>query len=101
MNPDIYNFFLLLLGCVFAVSFVLTIYRVVAGPNSLDRLVGLDGVTAMMQCSLAVYICWSLDTTISNAMLVVALLGFISTVSVARFRKMDQRRNEVSLEATK
>lgn len=101
MDPELYNFFLLILGCVFATSFILTIYRVIVGPNSLDRLIGLDGVTAMLQCSLAVYICWSLDTTISNAMLVVALLGFISTISVARFRKMDKRRTGVSLEANK
>lgn len=101
MSSELYNFFLLILGCVFAISFILTVYRVIAGPNSLDRLVGLDGVTAMLQCSIAVYICWSLDTTVSNAMLVIALLGFISTISVARFRKMDQRRNEVSLEGKK
>ena len=49
----------------------------------------MDGLVAMFQCALATYICWTLDTTVSNAMLVVALLGFISTVSVTRFRKRD------------
>lgn len=89
MNPDIYNFVLLLVAIVFALSFILTAYRILAGPNSMDRILGLDGMTAMLQCSLATYICYTLDTTVSNAMIVVALLGFIATVSVARFRKKD------------
>ena len=59
------------------------------GPNSLDRIVGMDGFVAIFQCALATYICWSLDSTVVNAMLVVALLGFISTVSVTRFRRRD------------
>lgn len=49
----------------------------------------MDGLVAMFQCALATYICWTLNTTVVSAMLVVALLGFISTVSVTRFRKRD------------
>ncbi|ADK29607.1 monovalent cation/H+ antiporter complex subunit F [Corynebacterium pseudotuberculosis] len=89
MNQDTYNLVLFFIACIFALSFILTSYRIIAGPNSMDRLLGLDGVVAMMQCALAAYICWSLDTTVSNAMLVIALLGFISTVAITRFRKKD------------
>lgn len=89
MDPSIYNAFLLVAALFFAASFLLTMWAILIGPNSLDRLLGLDGLVAMIQCILATYICWTLDTTVSNAMLVVALLGFISTVSVARFRKRD------------
>lgn len=89
MNPDIYNSVLLVVAIAFAISFILTAYRILAGPNSMDRMLGLDGMTAMLQCALATHICYTLDTTVSNAMIVVALLGFISTVSVARFRKRD------------
>lgn len=89
MDPSIYNAFLLLASLFFCASFLMTVWAILVGPNSLDRLLGLDGLIAMIQCSLAMYICWTLDTTVSNAMLVVALLGFISTVSVARFRKRD------------
>lgn len=89
MDPAIYNAFLLVAALFFAASFLLTMWAILIGPNSLDRLLGLDGLVAMIQCILATYICWTLDTTVSNAMLVVALLGFISTVSVARFRKRD------------
>ena len=51
----------------------------------------MDGFTAMFQCALATYMCWSLDTSVVSAMLVIALLGFISTVSVTRFRKRDNQ----------
>ena len=49
----------------------------------------MDGIVASIQCALATYICWTLDTTVVNAMVVVALLGFIGSLSVARFRKRD------------
>lgn len=91
MNPEIYNGFLILAALLFLIAFMLTTWRILIGPDSLDRLVGMDGFIAMFQCAMAVYICWTLDTTVVNAMLVVALLGFISTVSVTRFRKRDNK----------
>ena len=89
MDPAVYNVLLSIAAAMFVISFLLTTWRIVKGPNSVDRLVGMDGFVAMFQCAVAVYICWTLDTTVTNAMLVVALLGFISTVSVTRFRKRD------------
>lgn len=89
MNPTVYNSFLLVAAVFLAIGFIIVTYRIVVGPNSMDRMLGLDGFTASLQCFLAVYISWTIDTTIANAMLVVALLGFISSISVARFRKRD------------
>lgn len=78
-------------AALITVAFFITTWRVITGPNSLDRLVGLDGFIAMFQCALAVYMCWTFNTTVVNAMIVVALLGFISTVAVTRFRKRDNQ----------
>lgn len=89
MDPNVYNAVLLVAAVFFAASFLMMTWRIITGPNSMDRVLGLDGFVAMLQCALATYICWSMDTTVANAMLVIALLGFISTVSVARFRKRD------------
>lgn len=89
MDPVIYNGVLTFAAALIMVSFFITTWRIVVGPNSLDRLVGMDCFIAIFQCAMAVYICWSLNTTVVNAMLVVAMLGFISTVSVTRFRKRD------------
>ncbi|AKE41996.1 Na(+)/H(+) antiporter subunit F [Corynebacterium kutscheri] len=93
MNPDLYNGFLLVIAIIFATSFILTCYRILVGPNSVDRVVSMDAVAAMVQCALAIYICWTLDTTVTNAMIVVALLGFISTIAIARYRKKDASRS--------
>lgn len=89
MDPAIYNGVLLVAAVMFGLAFIIMTWRILVGPNSLDRMLGLDGFIAVLQCALATYICWSLDTTVANAMLVIALLGFISSVSVARFRKRD------------
>ena len=59
------------------------------GLSLTTRLLANDGITASLQCALALYICWTLDTTVVNVMIVIALLGFIATLSVARFRKRD------------
>lgn len=89
MNPELYEALLIVAACGFGIAFLINGYRLLKGPSSLDRLLTLDATVAMIQCALAVYICWTLDTTVSNAMLVVALLGFIGTISVTKFRKQD------------
>lgn len=89
MDHSLYTNVLTVAALFFCLSFLFTTYQILVGPNSIDRLLGLDGTVSMIQCALATYICWTLDTTVSNAMIVVALLGFISSVSVARFRKRD------------
>jgi len=85
----IYHALLLVAAMMFAAAFLLVGYRMLVGPNSMDRMQALDTTVAVLQCALGTYICWSLDTTVVNAMLVLALLGFISSVAVTRFRKRD------------
>ena len=89
MDPTLYNVFLCIAAVFIAVGFLLLAWRVIVGPDSMDRLLGNDAITASLQCALALYICWTLDTTVVNVMIVIALLGFIATLSVARFRKRD------------
>ncbi len=84
-----YSVGLSIAAILITLAFIITTWRIIIGPNSLDRLVGMDGLVAMMQSALAVYMCWSLNTTVVNAMMVIALLGFISTVAVTRFRRKD------------
>ena len=84
-----YSIILLIAALMFVVAFLLVAYRLIAGPNSMDRMQSLDTTVAILQCALGAYICWSLDTTVTNAMVSLALLGFISSVAVTRFRKKD------------
>jgi len=89
MDDAIYNSVLAVAAVLLVIGFFITTWRLVIGPNSLDRVVAMDGIVASIQCALATYICWTLDTTVVNAMVVVAMLGFIGSLSVARFRKRD------------
>lgn len=89
MDPTLYNIFLGIAGVLLAIGFLVLAWRVIVGPDSMDRVLGNDAITASLQCVLALYICWTLDTTVVNAMMVIALLGFIASLSVARFRKRD------------
>ena len=89
MDPSIYNVFLTIAAVLLATGFFIFFWRMIVGPNSMDRMLANDGLTASLQCVLALYICWTLDTTVVNVMIVLALLGFIASLSVARFRKRD------------
>lgn len=89
MSSELYNLILMIPALLIATALVIMTWRIIVGPNSMDRMLGFDGFIAALQCALAVFIVWTLDTTVVNAMLVVALLGFISSISVARFRKKD------------
>lgn len=72
-----------------AVSGALVTLRILAGPGTLDRLVALDTLAATIQCALAVYVAWTLDTTVIAAILALALLGFLGAVGITRFRVRD------------
>ena len=91
MSLDTYNLLLAVAGGIFFVAALLALGRMLAGPNSMDRLVSMDSVIAMSQGMLAVYIAWSMDTSVVYAMVVIALLGFIASLAVARFRVPDKR----------
>lgn len=92
MDPQIYTTLLTVTAGLYFVAALTALGRLLAGPNSMDRLVSLESMIAMTQGMLAVYIAWSMDTSVAYAMLVIALLGFISSLSVARFRVPDQRQ---------
>ncbi len=91
MDPQIYTTLLAVTAGLYFVASLIALGRLLAGPNSMDRLVSLESMIAMSQGMLAVYIAWSMDTSVAYAMLVIALLGFISSLSVARFRVPDKR----------
>ncbi|AZA12721.1 putative monovalent cation/H+ antiporter subunit F [Corynebacterium choanae] len=86
---DAYQWCIAIAAALFGVSFFFTLYRLLVGPNSLDRVVSMDGMVAVIQCVFATYICLTLDTTVAAAMIVIALLGFIATVAITRYRKAD------------
>ncbi|MCW2652201.1 MAG: multicomponent Na+:H+ antiporter subunit [Mycobacterium sp.] len=73
----------------------LTMFRMLVGPNTLDRLVALDTLVAVAMCGLGTWAAYSLDSTVVYGITALSLISFVGSVSVARFRVPDKesRRN--------
>jgi multicomponent Na+:H+ antiporter subunit F len=66
-----------------------TMFRMLAGPSTLDRLVALDAFVAVTMCAIGTWAAFSLDTTVTYGLTALALISFVGSVSVARFRVPD------------
>ncbi|ALR10558.1 monovalent cation/H+ antiporter subunit F [Mycobacteroides saopaulense] len=66
-----------------------TMYRLLAGPNTLDRLVAVDTLVAVTMCALAAWATYSLDSTVLYGVVALSLISFLGSVSVTRFRVPD------------
>jgi multicomponent Na+:H+ antiporter subunit F len=67
----------------------IVMFRILAGPSTLDRLVALDTLVAVAMCAIGTWAAFSLDTTATYGLTALALIGFVGSVSVARFRVPD------------
>ncbi len=74
---------------------VITMFRLLAGPGTLDRLVALDTFVAVTMCAIGTWAAYSLDTTVTYSLTALALISFVGSVSVARFRVRDDDRSRV------
>ncbi|GFG52760.1 cation:proton antiporter [Mycolicibacterium agri] len=70
-------------------SAAIVMYRILAGPSTLDRLVALDTLVAVAMCGIGTWAAYSLDSTVTYSLTALALIGFVGSVSVARFRVPD------------
>ncbi|AMY17535.1 cation:proton antiporter [Rhodococcus kroppenstedtii] len=76
-------------GVMLAVAGLIVAYRLLAGPNSLDRLAAVDTLIALVICGVMVWSVYSRDTTLVPSIVALAVVGFVGSVSVARFRVAD------------
>jgi multicomponent Na+:H+ antiporter subunit F len=74
----------------------IVMFRILAGPSTLDRLVALDTLVAVTMCAIGAWAAFSLDTTVTYALTALALISFVGSVSVARFRVPDANRRRGS-----
>ena len=74
----------------------IVMFRILAGPTTLDRLVGLDTLVAVTMCAIGVWAAYSLDTTVTYSLTALALISFVGSVSVARFRVPDADKRRES-----
>lgn len=88
------NTIFVIAGVMLAAAAVVTMFRMLAGPGTLDRLVALDTFVAVTMCSIGTWAAFSLDTTATYSLTALALISFVGSVSVARFRVRDTDKGE-------
>lgn len=76
-------------GAVLIFASVVTTYRLLKGPNTLDRVVAVDALVAIAMGGLAVWAAYSGNSTVLPAVVALSLIGFVGSTSVARFRVPD------------
>ncbi|CAN3126835.1 monovalent cation/H+ antiporter complex subunit F [Mycobacterium sp. smrl_JER01] len=76
-------------GAMLSLAAVATMCRMLLGPTTLDRLVALDTLVAVTMCAIGTWAAFSLDTTVTYSLTALALITFVGSVSVARFRVPD------------
>jgi multicomponent Na+:H+ antiporter subunit F len=80
----------ILAAVMLSAAAAITMFRLLAGPSTLDRIVALDTLVAVTMCAIGVWAAYSLDSTVTYGLTALALIGFIGSVSVARFRVPDK-----------
>lgn len=74
-------------GGMLGVAGLLLLARMTMGPTMLDRTVALDVLIAVGICALALEAAVHQHTSTLPVLLVLTLLGFVGSVSIARFSK--------------
>lgn len=72
-------FIMVMLGVAFA------FFRLLKGPSLPDRIVALDMMTVLIVAFCGLYAIRSNDTAFVDVAIVVAIIGFLATVALARF----------------
>jgi multisubunit Na+/H+ antiporter MnhF subunit len=79
-------------------AIALGFYRIAKGPSLADRVVSLDMMTISIMAFCGLYAIFSGSTAFIDVAIVVALIGFLATVALARFA---ERQGALDREARK
>ncbi|MDF0529475.1 monovalent cation/H+ antiporter complex subunit F [Tsukamurella sp. 8F] len=77
-------------AAILVVAALVTTYRLLDGPSTLDRVVAVDTLVAIAMAGLAVWAAFSQNSTVVPGIVALSLIGFVGSTSVARFRVPDQ-----------
>ena len=81
-------------GVVLTVSALLALLRIIRGPTVLNRVVALDVLVSILVTTLGLEAAYNRHTTTVPIMVALALVGFLSSVSVARFVAREDEEGE-------
>jgi multicomponent Na+:H+ antiporter subunit F len=68
-----------------ALAAALFLVRLVRGPSLVDRIIALDAILLALVSGIAVQAARSRDATYLDVLVVTSLLGFVGTITVARY----------------
>lgn len=71
-------------GC-YGVALLLDLWRIVRGPDAADRILALDTMVINVIALLVLYGIWRETAIYFEAAMLVAMVGFVSTVAYCRF----------------
>ena len=71
-------------GC-FGLALLLNLWRIITGPDSADRILALDTMVINVIALLVLYGIWRGTAIYYEAAMLVAMVGFVSTVAYCRF----------------
>jgi len=76
------------------ISLVLGFYRIARGPGFGDRVVSLDMLTISIMGFCGLFAILVEDTAFIDVAVVLALIGFLTTLALARFAERRRKRSE-------
>lgn len=85
MSQIVVDVLLVAASVLLAASAVMALYRIVRGPSILDRMIATDVVLASIMCGLGGFMALSGRTDLLPVLIVLAMLGFVGSVSVSRY----------------
>ncbi|AMO74931.1 multicomponent K+:H+ antiporter subunit F [Pseudomonas citronellolis] len=68
-----------------ALALLLTVARLVRGPSAADRILALDTLSVEAIALILLYGLWSGSRLYFEAALLIAVMGFVSTVALCKF----------------
>jgi len=77
---------------IIGLSLLLIFFRIISGPSTEDRIVGLDLLTSNAIAFIAVYSIQSGTTTFLDVGLILALIAFLGTVAFAFYLERRTRK---------
>ncbi|GAA3978896.1 cation:proton antiporter [Thermobifida alba] len=81
----------IVIGVLLGLASLFSMARLLLGPTILDRALAVDVLLASAITGIGAYAAFHRDPTVLPILLVLALLGFVSSVSVSRFVARRQR----------
>lgn len=82
---EFFNLAVMISFCVVAISQIIAMIRLVIGPNAGDRILALDTMVVNAIGLIVLLGIWQGTRLYFEAALIIAMLGFVSTVAYARF----------------